>query len=64
MNMIPDFIELTDRTIINVSDIILLNVDNLGGEYSYKLYIRGKGMTLKLTEEDYKTIRNKIIEEI
>lgn len=54
------FIELSDRTIINVNDIVLLNVDKTGGEYVYKLFLRGKGMTLRLSEEDYNIIRNKI----
>ena len=54
------FIELSDRTIININDIVLLNVDKTGGEYVYKLFLRGKGMTLRLSEEDYKIIRNKI----
>lgn len=55
-----NFIELSDRTIINVNDIVLLNVDKTGGEYVYKLFLRGKGMTLRLSEEDYNIIRNKI----
>lgn len=54
------FIELSDKTIINVNDIVLLNVDKNGGEYVYKLFLRGKGMTLRLSEEDYNIIRNKI----
>ena len=55
-----NFIELSDRTIINVNDIVLLNVDKAGEEYVYKLFLRGKGMTLRLSEEDYNIIRNKI----
>lgn len=55
-----NFIELSDRTIINVNDIVLVNVDKTGGEYVYKLFLRGKGMTLRLSEEDYNIIRNKI----
>ena len=61
--MAKEFIELTDKTIVNTSDIILLNVDKIQGEPSYKLYIRGKGMTLRLTEDDYKIIRENLIEE-
>ena len=57
------FIELSDRTIININDIVLLNVDNMGGEYVYKLFLRGKGMTLRLSEEDYNIIKNKIFED-
>lgn len=56
------FIELTDKTIINIDDIILLNVDKEEEQYVYKLFLRGKGMTLRLTEEDYNLIRNKLIE--
>lgn len=56
-----NFVELTDLTIVNINDIILLNVDKLEGEYSYKLFLRGKGMTLRLTEADYKLIREKLI---
>lgn len=55
-----NFIELSDRTIVNVNDIVLLNVDKTGGEYVYKLFLRGKGMTLRLSEEDYNIIKNKI----
>ena len=55
-----NFIELSDRTIVNVNDIVLVNVDKTGGEYVYKLFLRGKGMTLRLSEEDYNIIRNKI----
>lgn len=61
--MAKEFIELTDKTIVNTSDIILVNVDKIQGEYSYKLYIRGKGMTLRLTEDDYNIIRKNLIEE-
>lgn len=55
------FVELSDRTIVNVNDIILLNVDKSGEKYTYKLFLRGKGMTLRLSEEDYNIIRNKIL---
>lgn len=55
-----NFIELSDKTIVNVNDIVLLNVDKTGGEYVYKLFLRGKGMTLRLSEEDYNIIKNKI----
>lgn len=57
------FVELTDKTIVNIDDIILLNVDKMGGNYVYKLFLRGKGMTLRLTDVDYEIIRNKIIVE-
>lgn len=57
------FVELTDRTIVNVDDIILLNVDKVGDKYVYKLFLRGKGMTLRLSDADYEIIRNKIIVE-
>lgn len=57
------FIELSDRTIVNINDIVLLNVDKTGGEYVYKLFLRGKGMTLRLSEEDYNIIKNKIFED-
>ncbi len=53
------FIELTDGTIVNSYDIILLNVDTgEDGEKAYKLYLRGKKMTLALTKDDYDIIRN------
>lgn len=55
------FVELTDKTIVNISDIILLNVDKVGDSYVYKLFLRGKGMTLRLTDTDYKLIREKLI---
>ena len=55
------FVELTDKTIVNISDIILLNVDKVGDSYVYKLFLRGKGMTLRLTDADYKLIREKLI---
>jgi hypothetical protein len=55
-----NFIELSDRTIVNINDIVLLNVDRDGEGYVYKLFLRGKGMTLRLSEEDYNIIRNKI----
>ena len=55
------FIELTDKSIVNINDIILLNVDKVGGKYVYKLFLRGKGMTLKLSEKDYNLIRNNLI---
>ena len=55
-----NFIELSDKTIVNVNDIVLLNVDKTGGEYVYKLFLRGKGMTLRLSEEDYNIIKKKI----
>ena len=58
-----NFIELSDRTIVNVNDIVLVNVDKTGGEYVYKLFLRGKGMTLRLSEEDYNIIKNKIFED-
>ena len=57
-----EFVELSDKTIINVSDIILLNVDKVGDHYVYKLFLRGKGMTLRLSETDYNIIRNKILQ--
>ncbi len=58
------FIELTDRSILNVNDIILLNVDKdkKTGGYIYRLYLKGKGMTLRLHEDDYQLIRRKILE--
>lgn len=56
-----EFVELSDKSIINVHDIELLNVDKVAGEYRYKLYLHGKGMTLRLTETDYNIIRNEII---
>ena len=59
--MMNEFIELSDKTIINVGDIILVNVDKVGEKYAYKLFLRGKGMTLKLSETDYNIIRNRII---
>lgn len=59
--METQFIELSDKTIINVGDIILLNVDKVGEKYVYKLFLRGKGMTLRLSETDYNIIRNKIV---
>jgi hypothetical protein len=56
-----NFVELSDRTIVNIDDIILLNVDKMGGNYIYKLFLRGKGMTLRLSEADYNIIRNKTV---
>jgi hypothetical protein len=56
-----EFVELSDKTIVNISDIILLNVDKMGEAYVYKLFLRGKGMTLRLTETDYNIIRAKIL---
>lgn len=65
-----NFLELTDQTIVNVDDIILVNVDrdwvryDKDGKpvYDRKLYLRGKGMTLRLTEEDYNIIRKRLLE--
>ncbi len=59
--MMNEFIELSDKTIINVGDIILVNVDKVGDGYIYKLFLRGKGMTLRLSETDYDIIRDRII---
>lgn len=56
-----EFVELSDKTIVNVSDIILLNVDKMGDGYVYKLFLRGKGMTLRLSETDYNIIREKLL---
>ena len=56
-----EFVELSDKTIVNVSDIILLNVDKMGDGYVYKLFLRGKGMTLRLSETDYNIIRKKLL---
>ena len=58
-----EFVELSDRTIINISDIILLNVDKMGDAYVYKLFLRGKGMTLRLSETDYKILREKLLKD-
>ena len=60
-----EFIELSDKTIINISDIILLNVDKdrKTGGYVYRLYLRGKGMTLRMTETDYQIIRKRLLGE-
>jgi len=55
-----NFVELSDKTIININDIILLNVDKMQEVHVYKLFLRGKGMTLRLSETDYNIIRNKI----
>ena len=59
--MMNEFIELSDKTIINIGDIILVNVDKVGEKYTYKLFLRGKGMTLRLSETDYNIIRDRII---
>jgi len=61
--MMNEFIELSDKTIVNISDIILLNVDKARDGYVYKLFLRGKGMTLRLSETDYNIIRNKILQQ-
>jgi hypothetical protein len=58
-----EFVELSDKTIVNVSDIILLNVDKMGDGYVYKLFLRGKGMTLRLSETDYNIIREKLLKD-
>jgi hypothetical protein len=58
-----EFIELSDRTIVNVGDIILVNVDKVGEKYVYKLFLRGKGMTLRLSETDYNIIREKLLKD-
>jgi hypothetical protein len=58
-----EFVELSDKTIVNVSDIILLNVDKMGDGYVYKLFLRGKGMTLRLSETDYNIIRKKLLKD-
>ena len=60
--MTNEFIELSDRTIVNIGDIILVNVDRTGEKYVYKLFLRGKGMTLRLSETDYNIIRNKLLQ--
>ena len=57
-----EFIELSDKTIVNINDIILVNVDKVGENYVYKLFLRGKGMTLRLSETDYNIIRNKLLQ--
>ena len=56
------FIELSDRTIVHISDIILVNVDKAGDKYVYKLFLRGKGMTLRLSETDYNITRKKLLQ--
>lgn len=64
-----NFIELSDQTIVNVNDIVLVNVDKDWTHYDEngkpahdrKLYLRGKGMTLKLTEVDYHIIKEHLL---
>lgn len=56
-----NFIELSDKSIINVNDIVLLNVDKIDDGFKYTLYLRGKGMTLKLSETDYRIVRKRLL---
>lgn len=58
-----NFVELSDKTIININDIILLNVDKMQEVHVYKLFLRGKGMTLRLSETDYKILREKLLKD-
>ena len=59
--MMNEFIELSDKTIVSINDITLVNVDKVKDGYTYKLFLRGKGMTLRLSETDYNIIRDRII---
>lgn len=61
------YVELSDGTVVNTYDIILLNVEDsakVKGGKEYRLYLRGKKMTLKLTEEDYKIVKHKLLAEL
>jgi hypothetical protein len=58
-----EFVELSDKTIVNINDIILLNVDKMQEVHVYKLFLRGKGMTLRLSETDYKILREKLLKD-
>ena len=60
--MMNEFIELSDKTIVSINDITLVNVDKVKDGYVYKLFLRGKDMTLRLSETDYNVIRDRIIE--
>ena len=52
-----NFLRLTDKTIININDIILVNVETLqDGSERYRLFLEGKHMTLRLSREDYNFI--------
>ena len=56
------YIELSDGSIVNSYDIILLNVNvDEKGEKDFKLYLLGKKMTLDITESDYKLIRHRLL---
>lgn len=60
------YIELTDGTVVNSYDIILLNVEDVNNNKfvgtEYRLYLRGKKMTLKLTREDYEIVKKRLLE--
>ena len=53
-----EFIKLSDGSIVNADDIILVNVEDDG----YRLYLRGKKMTLKLGQRDYDIIEQTILD--
>ncbi len=60
-----NFLRLSDKTIINISDIILVNVEKAqDGSESYRLFLEGKHMTLKLSPEDYNFINECLMEDI
>lgn len=59
-----NFIRLTDKTIISIKDIILVNVETTqDGKEKFCLYLEGKHMTLRLSEEDYLFIDHCLMEE-
>ena len=60
-----DFLRLSDKTIINIKDIILVNVDKTpDGSESYRLFLEGKHMTLKLSQSDFEFINESLMEDI
>ena len=60
-NLYRDFIELSDGTIVNAQDIILVNVEQGADGNEYRLYLRGKKMTLKLCKKDYDILHQVLI---
>lgn len=60
-----DFLRLSDKTIINIKDIILVNVEKApDGSESYRLFLEGKHMTLKLSHGDFEFINESLMEDI
>ena len=59
-----NFIRLTDKTIISIKDILLVNVEGTpSGNEKYSLYLTGKHMTLRLSEEDYNFINHSLFDD-